>query len=99
MRRAILISALLGLAAPASAAVTGEITIGLVTSQTGPAASLSTTQRQGAQMAVDVINTVGHDFTIALAERDDASAGEGAKVAFADLISGGVAAILGPTLS
>src|SRR3954447_16249340 len=99
MPRVILIAAVLGLAAPASAAVTGTVTIGLVTSQTGPAASLSTTQRQGAQLAVDVINTAGHDFTFALAERDDASTGDGARGAFADLISGGVAAILGPTLS
>jgi branched-chain amino acid transport system substrate-binding protein len=99
MRRVILIAVLLGLAAPASAAVTGTVTIGLVTSQTGPAASLSTTQRQGAQLAVDVINTAGHDFTFALAERDDTSTGDGARAAFADLMSGGVAAILGPTLS
>src|SRR3954452_15194390 len=99
MRHAIGLLALLGLAAPASAAVTGTVTIGLVTSQTGPAASLSTTQRQGAQLAVDVIKTAGHDLKLALDERDDASTGDVASAAFAGLISGGVAAILGPTLS
>jgi len=100
MRRLLPLAVLLGLAAPSSAAVTGKVTLGLVTSQTGAAATLSTTQRQGAQLAVDELNAAHrHGFTLALAERDDASTPDGAKAAFSELISSGVAAILGPTLS
>ena len=91
-----LLAALAAVPAPASAAVAAKI--GLVTSQTGAAATLSVTQRQGAELAVDELNAAGN-VQLTLDERDDTSTGDGAKAAFADLIGGGANVLLGPTLS
>lgn len=87
-------------AGPASAAVTGTVTIGMAHSETGPAAGFGVTQARGAQLAVDQLNVEGEfGFTLALDVRDDASTPDGAKAALTDLISAGAAALLGPTLS
>lgn len=87
-------------AAPASAALTGTVTIGMAHSETGPAAGLGVTQAYGAQLAVDQLNVEGElGFTLALDVRDDASTPDGAKAALTDLIGAGAAALIGPTLS
>lgn len=100
MRGLVPLLAAAALAAPASAAVSGEVSVGLVTAQTGTASTLSVTQRQGAQLAVDEVNASGaHGFTLALTQRDDASTGDGARAAFEDLIGAGAKVLLGPTLS
>lgn len=88
-------------AAPAGAAVTGTVTIGLADSASGTAATYGVTQTNGAQLAVDTVNasSPAPAFTLALAVADDQSTGDGAKAAFGSLIDGGAAALLGPTLS
>jgi branched-chain amino acid transport system substrate-binding protein len=99
LRTAALLAALVA-AAPASAAVSGTVTLGMVNSQTGAAATLGVTQLRGAQMAVDELNAASElGFTLALEVRDDGSTGEGAKAAFTELIDAGVTALIGPTLS
>jgi len=89
----------LAVAAPASAAIGGTVTLGLVASQTGSAAAYGASQLQGAQLAVQQLTKSELGYTLALDVKDDASTPDGAKAAFTALLGDNVTALLGPTLS
>ena len=94
-------------AAASSAAATPSgptktVKLGAAFSLTGAAAQYGATQKNGAQLAVDDINSSGFlpGVTLSLDVEDDASAKDTAINVFQQFINGAkVAAIIGPTLS
>ncbi len=81
---------------------TKTVKLGAAFSLTGAAAQYGVTQKNGAQLAVDDINSSGilPGVTLSLSVEDDASSKDTAINVFQQFINGDkVAAILGPTLS
>jgi branched-chain amino acid transport system substrate-binding protein len=97
---AIVLSAALSVGAVSPALSAETIKMGFVFSMTGGAAAYGATQKEGAELAVQQINSAADGLKIAPVFEDDASVPQQGTNVYNKLINGDkVAVIIGPTLS